>query len=126
MLRKLYNWFRGRLGAEKRAHSRVIVQHDAFIEIDDVVTPVTLHDLSMTGAFCHGTDSFRPGQRCSLILPLSPDLRIVAEGEIVRADPKGPAIHFLNMDPESFTHLRRLVELHAPNADVIEDELRGR
>lgn len=126
MLRKIVDWFRGRFGTEHRAHSRVLVGHEAFIEADDVVTPVTLHDLSMGGALCHGANSFRVGQRCSLILPLSSEVRIVIESEVVRAEPQGPAIHFLSMEPESFTHLRRLVELNAPDPDVIEDELRGR
>ncbi len=126
MLRRIYDWVRGCFGPENRSRSRVAVGHEAFIEIGDVVTPVTLHDLSMNGALCRGADSFRPGQRCSLILPLSPGLRIVIESEVVRAEEGGPAIRFLNMGPDSFSHLRRLVELNAPDADVIESELRGK
>ncbi|WP_147819187.1 PilZ domain-containing protein [Salidesulfovibrio onnuriiensis] len=126
MLRKIYDWVRGCFGPENRTRSRVAVGHEAFIEIGDVVTPVILHDLSMNGALCRGADSFRIGQRCTLILPLSPGLRIAIEGEVVRNQEEGPAIRFTTMGPESFTHLKRMVELNAPDADVIEDELRGR
>lgn len=126
MLKKVFDWVRGCFGPENRTRSRVAVGHEAFIEVGDVVTPVSLQDLSMNGALCCGADSFRIGQRCSLILPLSPGLRIAIEGEIVRNDEDGPAIRFVSMDPDSFTHLKRMVELNAPDPDAIEDELRGR
>lgn len=125
MFKTVRNWFH-KLGPESRRRSRVSVHHEAFIQINEVLTPVVTTDLSMNGAKCTGADNFQAGQKCSLIIPLGEGLRIVVEGEIVRTEERGPAIRFTEMDPASFTHLRRLVELNARDADTIEDELRGR
>lgn len=126
MIRKWFDNIRTRLRPEHRKRSRVHMGIEAFIEVDGVVTPVVTSNLSMNGALCRGLETFESGLACSLIIPLASGVRIAIEGHIVRTTEQGTAIRFESMGPESFTHLRRMVELNARDADRIENELRGR
>ncbi len=126
MIRDWIDKLRTGLRSEHRKRSRVHMGIEAFIEADGVTTPVVTSNLSMNGALCRGLETFSPGSPCSLIIPLAAGVRIAIEGEIVRTTEQGTAIRFESMDPDSFTHLRRMVELNAQDADRIENELRGR
>jgi hypothetical protein len=125
MIRRIGSWFKRRSGSDKRNRSRVDIGFPAFIEVGDVITPVTTENLSMNGALCTGADSFIEGEACQLIIPVAGGIRIAVEGLVVRSDGESTAIRFTGMDPESFTHLRRMVELNAHDPDRIERELRG-
>lgn len=98
---------------------------EAFVEVKDVITPVITENLSMNGALCRGSHHFRKGQPCQFIIPIAPGVRIVIESRIVRSDDHSTAIQFNAMDPDSFTHLKRMVELNAANPDAVENELRS-
>lgn len=124
MIRKIGKWFKDRCAPEQRRRSRVDIGFEAFIEVREVITPVKTVDLSMNGARCHGGHSFREGEKCHFILPVASGIRIVIESTIVRSDQESTAVKFTGMDPDSFTHLRRMVELNAADPDRIEDELR--
>lgn len=51
------------------------------------------------------------------------DVTLLLRGHVVRADPvKGAAIQFVNMDVESFSHLRRLVALNMGDSERIDQE----
>lgn len=125
MIGRVSSWFKRKCGSNKRNRSRVHVGFPAFIEVGDVITPVTTQNLSMNGALCTGADSFIEGEACQLIIPVAGGIRIAVEGVVVRSDGESTAIRFTGMDPDSFTHLRRMVELNANDPDRIERELRG-
>lgn len=124
MFKRFGKWFKDRCLPEQRRRSRVGVGFEAFVEVFEVITPVKTVDLSMNGARLHGGHVFQGGQDCHFILPVAPGIRIVIEAKVVRSDEDGTAIEFTGMDPDSFTHLRRMVELNAADPDRIEDELR--
>ncbi|WP_243544499.1 PilZ domain-containing protein [Pseudodesulfovibrio tunisiensis] len=111
------------MSREKRIGTRVDAEFDAYITVDDVVTPVKTLNLSLRGALLRGCEDCPIGTLCELHLPLSPGVRIVVEGKIVRAQGQDAAMRFTDIDELSFTFLHRLVQLNAHEADDIDDEL---
>lgn len=55
--------------------------------------------------------------------PEAPELDVRVHGRVVRADQRGVAVDFTEIELESFRHLFRLVQYNAPEPDDIEDEL---
>jgi len=53
----------------------------------------------------------------------SPELDVSLEARVVRADPAAVALDFIEVPPESFHHLFRLVQYNAEDPDGIEAEL---
>ncbi|NDV20490.1 PilZ domain-containing protein [Pseudodesulfovibrio sp. JC047] len=107
----------------KRRSTRVSADFEAYVSIDDVVIPVATRNISLKGALLTGCEDCNPGTRCELHLPLSPGVRIVIDGEIVRQGTTESAMRFTEMDDLSFTFLHRLVTLNAEQPDEIDDEL---
>lgn len=111
------------MSEEKRNRTRINAGFEAYVIVDDVITPVETRDLSLKGALLRGFDQGRTGESCQLHIPLSPSVRIVAECTIVRIIGDDVAVSFTEMDELSFTTLRRTVQLNADDAEVIDDEL---
>ena len=107
----------------KRQSTRVKAGFEAYVTIGDVVIPVSTRNLSLKGALLHGCDDCDTGTRCELHLPLSPGIRIVVEGEILRRGNGESAMIFKEMDELSFTFLHRLVTLNAEDPDNVDEEL---
>ncbi len=107
----------------KRHHTRIEAGFEAYITIGDVVIPVTTRNLSLRGALLDGCEGCDAGTACELHLPLSPGVRIVVEGGIVRRDGGTAAMEFKEMDELSFTFLHRLVTLNADAPEDVDDEM---
>jgi hypothetical protein len=58
-----------------------------------------------------------------VIISLTPDIRTVIKGRVIRADETGSAMDFLAMDPESFVHLKKIVEYHSQCPEEVSREL---
>lgn len=108
---------------EKRHSTRIEAGFEAYVTIGDVVIPVSTRNLSLKGALLSGCDDCLAGTQCELHLPLSPGIRIVVEGEIVRRKEGDIAMAFKEMDELSFTFLHRLVTLNAEDPDGVDEEL---
>ncbi|MBI9081229.1 MAG: PilZ domain-containing protein [Pseudodesulfovibrio sp.] len=108
---------------ENRRRTRVKAGFEAYVTVGDVVIPVETRNLSLKGALLTGCDDCLAGTNCELHLPLSPGIRIVVDGDIVRHSKDEIAMVFREMDELSFTFLHRLVTLNAEEADEIDDEL---
>ncbi|MBG0791740.1 MAG: PilZ domain-containing protein [Desulfovibrionaceae bacterium] len=108
---------------EKRRGTRVEAGFEAYVTIGDVVIPVSTRNLSLKGALLTGCGDCAGGTRCELHLPLSPGVRIVVDGEIVRSQGGEAAMAFREMDELSFTFLHRLVTLNADDPDGVDEEL---
>ncbi len=107
------------------------------IPFGTIVTVVTanqpcqgaIQDLSLNGALVLLD---KPGSSptaetpCQLRLPLSPDLILEFQGVVVYEKDNAIGIHFIQSDPESFSHLIRLMELNTGDGDKIQAELHGR
>lgn len=85
--------------------------------------PIILVNISLNGALVKSSRPVPEDARCTLIIPLSDTAAIKAECHIVRASEKNIAISFDGIDPDSYPHLHRLVQLHAPDPDCIDSEL---
>ena len=113
------------MSEEHRRRTRIDAGFEAYVTIGDVVIPVETRNLSLKGALLTGCDDCLVGTNCELHLPLSPGIRIVVDGEIVRAKGEETAMVFKQMDELSFTFLHRLVQLNAEKPDAVDDELLG-
>jgi hypothetical protein len=58
-----------------------------------------------------------------VVIGLAPDSQAIIKARVVRADETGAAIDFLATDPESFYHLKKIVEYHSRQPEAIGREL---
>lgn len=85
--------------------------------------PITLKNISLNGALVETEHSVSEQTHCVLVIPLSDEIIIKAKGHIVRSSQESTAMTFDEIAPESYPHLHRLVQLHAPEPDTIDEEL---
>ena len=85
--------------------------------------PVSLINISLNGALVKQLQQLPEQDHCTLVLPLSDVVVIKVEGHIVRKTDETIALTFDGIDPDCYPHLHRLVQLHAPEPDAIDDEL---
>ena len=112
------------MSSEKRRGTRVDAGFEAYVTVGDVVMPVSTKNLSLKGALIEGCDDCPEGTACELNIPLSPGVRIVVEGRVVRTKGGVAAMAFTEMDDLSFAALHRLVQLNAADPEAIDEELR--
>jgi hypothetical protein len=110
------------MGAERRTHTRVSAMFDACIILDRQEIPVKTWNLSLRGMECATDSRFREGKTCIIQFILSPDVRFIVQGKLVRVGTRETGIYFKTMDEDSFFHLKRLVQYNADDPDKIEDE----
>ena len=84
---------------------------------------VESRDLSLKGLACLPDPRLHKNQCCQVVISLAPDIRAVIKARIVRAGETGAAIDFLATDPESFYHLKKIVEYHAEHPEAVGREL---
>ena len=69
-------------------------------------------DLSIKGVFVIGVTGHAVGEHCAIFLRLVGSTRLATvaiKGRIVRVDPDGIALHFDEMDLDSFSHLKNII-----------------
>lgn len=111
------------MSKEKRHGVRISAGFEAYVTVGDVVMPVETKNISLKGALLQGCDDCLVGTSCELHIPLSPGIRIVVDGDIVRSGNGEIAMDFKEMDDLSFTFLHRLVQLNAEEPEAVDDEL---
>ncbi len=109
----------------KRRGTRIEADFEAYVTVGDTVIPVATRNLSLKGALLEGCDDCMEGASCELNIPLAPGVRIVVEGDIIRAENKEIAMVFREMDDLSFASLHRLVQLNAADPEAVDDELKN-
>jgi hypothetical protein len=109
---------------EKRKRLRVPAHFDVSVKLAGEKIEVQIINISLTGILCTSSPLFQPNAPCQVILSLSDDLQITIDAKILRIGEQETAISFVAMDEESFTHLRRIVEYNAGDADRVEKEFR--
>jgi len=100
------------MGRERRKRTRVPLDFKVLVTIDNLEIPVHSRNISLKGLLCSPDSRFQAKQRCHVTLNLSPEVRAVIQGWVVRAGAKETAIDFVEMDAESFSHLKKIVEYH--------------
>ena len=111
------------MGRERRKRTRVPLDFRVVVSIDNLEIPVHSLNISLKGLLCSPDSRFQAKQMCHVTLNLSPEIRAVIQGRVVRADAKGTAIDFVEMDAESFSHLKKIVEYHTANPEKIAKEM---
>jgi len=111
----------------KRKNSRVPFQ--AIIGLD---FPGQSHgecetaDLSLKGVFVLGVTGHRIGENCLVSLRLvgsTSDLSLKMKGTVVRVEEAGVALHFYEMDLDSFFHLKNILYYNSQDPDTLDKEL---
>ncbi|WP_432735008.1 PilZ domain-containing protein [Maridesulfovibrio sp. FT414] len=107
----------------KRRRTRVEAGFTVKLHKDGIDAGAESHNLSLKGLLCDPVQGFAVGDDCEVSLSLSEDVEIFISAKVVRADDTGLAVDFTSMDEVSFTHLRRLIQFNAQDADAIDSEL---
>jgi hypothetical protein len=113
---------------ERRTRTRVPFRFGVVVTVADRHIAVETRNISLKGVLCSSDSLFRPGQNCLVTLNLTPEsqeeiVQAVIQGRIVRTTPQETAIDFVGMEPESFQHLKRIVEYHSGNPEAIAQEM---
>ncbi len=109
--------------SEQRRRGRVPVSLAIKVCLEDQEIVVESRNISLKGVACSPNPVLHEGAFCQVIISLAPDIRAVIKGRVVRAGLGEAAIDFLSMDPDSFTHLKKIVEYHSQCPEAVTREL---
>lgn len=102
-----------------KMHTEIIISGESYTTYD-------ITNLSIGGCLLPLQIEVDEATPCQITIRLegtTEDMAIRIEGEIVRTTPKGLAINFVRIDPDSLFHLQNIVKYNSPDADVIESEI---
>jgi hypothetical protein len=114
--------------SNRNKRQNVRVDFHSFVDLffpDRHLEQCTTRDLSLNGIFVIGIKGRSQGEQCKVILHLvggSSDVRLVMKGEVTRVDSQGLALHFTEVDLDSFIHLRNIVYYNSGDPDLVEKE----
>lgn len=83
-------------------------------------------DLSFKGVFVLGVTGHKLGENCLVSLRLvgsTSHLTLKMKGTVVRVEEDGLALHFYEMDLDSFFHLKNILYYNSEDPDVLDEEL---
>ncbi|MBU1236008.1 MAG: PilZ domain-containing protein [Gammaproteobacteria bacterium] len=88
-------------------------------------TPAELVDISLKGALVKLPPRYSVGmaEPCELDLKLADDATIVMRGVVAHIEGRQIGVRCTDIDLDSITHLRRLVELNAGDSALLDREL---
>lgn len=113
-------------GGERRRFSRITFHRPAELEVRTERASCELLDVSFKGALVEVPAGFPAsrGEKCALAIHLDAgDAVIRMEGEIVHREGNTAGVRCTEIDLESISHLRRLVELNVGDEAVLHREL---
>jgi hypothetical protein len=104
-----------------RAHFHSTVQ----LVLHGQVTEADLYDISLKGALIKVPDGWngQNGDRCQLRLNLATNTTISMSATITHVAGRRVGLRCENIDLDSVTHLRRLVELNSGDPNLLDREL---
>ncbi|WP_429884557.1 PilZ domain-containing protein [Geoalkalibacter halelectricus] len=109
---------------EKRRFGRIPFGASVTLDIAGQIQEAKLLDLSLKGAKVNlaGQDP-ELNTLCRLCLTLTADLSLNFRARVVHKENGHIGLKFIESDPESFSHLLRLMELNSGDGDQIEREM---
>jgi len=110
---------------EERHFERITFNCLVKFEFEDFRHDCELIDISLKGALianCTGATS-DIGTPCKLILKLSDNESIIMQGHIAHKKHNRIGINCEQLDLDSITHLRKLVEINSSNPSLLDREL---
>jgi hypothetical protein len=108
---------------EQRRRGRVSVRLEVTVCLEDKQIEVESRNLSLTGLACSPHPLLQKNLCCRVVISLAPKVQAVIKGRVVRVDGLEAAIDFLSMDPESFIHLKKIVEYHSRRPERVAGEI---
>lgn len=110
---------------EQRRFTRIPFDAAAVLTKDGHVWPCELIDLSLKGALVGQPEDWNghTGEDYQLTLTLDDDVRIRMDVSVAHIENKHVGLYCKDIDLDSITHLRRLVELNLGDATSLEREL---
>jgi hypothetical protein len=113
-------------GDERRRFSRITFHRPGELDIKIAQATCEVVDVSLKGALVEVPVPFRTitGERCTLTIHLDAgDVAIRMEGEIVHREGAMVGLRCVEIDLDSISHLRRLVELNLGDDELLHREL---
>lgn len=111
---------------ERRRFSRITFHRPAELDLGSEKATCEVIDVSLKGALVEVPVRFDAavGQRCALVIRLDAgDAEIRMEGEVVHREGTLVGVRCREIDLDSISHLRRLVELNVGDDEVLHREL---
>jgi len=100
-------------GMEKRSFTRIPLQAKALVRAKDTTIIGVIENLSLNGMFLKTPEKLRVNRVVKIELLFtgtSSQLSILLNGEIVRHENTGMAVHFRDIDLDAFFHLENLMK----------------
>lgn len=107
---------------EKRVFTRIPLKTKALFRHGAGTTTGTIQNLSLTGILVESSKALETNKQVKveiLFTGTSSQLSIILDGVVTRNTPKTMAIHFQNMDIDSFFHLRNLISYSTDDMDKV-------
>ena len=112
------------MGEDRRRFERI--SFDAPVEIcqDGLSWESTIVDISLKGALVEGEGlAFDPGKPIQIKINLGTEARVNLNAIWANSHNQGHAFQWDEIELEDMIHLRRLLELNAPNEELLDREL---
>lgn len=111
--------------ARRRQFSRIAFEAGVALQTSSGKHACKLIDISLKGALVERLTPWaeRSGEPCSLVVQLADDAAIRMRGEVAHAEGGRLGLHCLDIDLDSVTTLRRLVELNLGDEAALNREI---
>lgn len=89
------------------------------------VVSADVRDVSLNGLYAAGAGRLPPGSRCEVLLVLGgpgSEVRLSLRGRVARVDRAGMGVEFLDMELDTYFHLRNLVRFNSDDQARVEQE----
>lgn len=111
---------------EKRNFSRITFNVGTVVKWQDKSFKGEVENLSLQGMLADIHEPIPPGDEVEITIYLtgaSPQIPINLCGEVIRSSMDGLAVKFLNMNTDSFIHLRNIMAHNTGDSGKVMDEL---
>jgi hypothetical protein len=112
--------------SNKRNFTRITFQAEAIIKYRGQSLQGEIENLSLKGMLLHSTEMIpihEPVEIQILLSGSSSDLAISLKGDVIRHDSNAMAIHFREMDLDSFIHLKNIIAYNGDRGIEVMEEL---
>jgi hypothetical protein len=106
---------------DRRRFKRVFFESFARISDDNVSWPTRVRDLSLKGALVDQPENYMATLQRNVVLEivLLPETSIFMDCRVVYANGKTMGLECMQIDIESMTHLKRLIELNSDESEFV-------
>jgi ethanolamine utilization microcompartment shell protein EutL len=114
---------------ERREFLRVPFRVEVTLTGDHAtVISADVYDVSLNGLYAAGAGRLPPGSRCEVLLVLGgpgSEVRLSLRGRVARVDRAGMGVEFLDMELDTYFHLRNLVRFNSDDQARVEQEFQA-